>query len=412
MNRLEAGTTDARGRRGFGAAGAQLHFDTTGKVRPGNRLTAARHNVGHARALEHAEVNIGPHILRHYVGAGAATLNLRGRAGGRHQRIELLAGKAIADNGIPVIGNFIGRVEPQLDELGGKQVGHARRPLDIADCSDGAAEHLERRATVGVGRMSTRALCLEHNVGITFLSQVGVHEPTLARAVLGSRNDAVVALVNQVLKLNAALLERAADGTCAVLRRLLVLAKGQEQCALVLPTVRQRILDSLENACDLVLHVDRAAAPDVGVVHVPAKGGVRPVGLGTRHNGDHVHVTHEHNGLKGRIAAGKCHQQRMVDKLDLARRKHAWPGLLHIGAQVVEGLPVHRLGIHARDGRKRQHAAQAIAHAGLVYIGKIVLMRKEAPNLGHDILSIVTTKAAPRERPCNVSVCVGYLSSR
>ena len=102
----------------------------------------------------------------------------------------------------------------------------------------------------------------------------------------------------------------------------------------------------------------------------------------------------------------------MVDKLDLARRKHVRPGLLHIGAQVVEGLPVHRLGIHARDGRKRQRAAQALARAGLVYIGKIVLMRKEAPNLGHDILSIVTTKAAPRERPCHASVCVGYLSSR
>ena len=102
----------------------------------------------------------------------------------------------------------------------------------------------------------------------------------------------------------------------------------------------------------------------------------------------------------------------MIDKLDLARRKHARPGLLHIGAQVIEGLPVHRLGIHARDGRKRQHAAQTLARAGLVHIGKIVLMRKEAPNLGHDILSIVTTKAAPRERPCNVGVCAGYLSSR
>ena len=156
--------------------------------------------------------------------------------------------------------------------------------------------------------MSTRALCLEHNVGITFLSQVGVHEPTLARAVLGSRNDAVVALVDQVLKLNAAPLERTANGACSVLRSLLVLAKGQEQRALVLPTVRQRILDSLENACDLVFHVDRAAAPDVGVVHAPAKGGVRPVGLSTRHHGNHIHVAHEHNGLKGRIAAGKRHQ--------------------------------------------------------------------------------------------------------
>ena len=180
----------------------------------------------------------------------------------------------------------------------------------------------------------------------------------------------------------------------------------------MLPAVRQRILNRLENACDLVLHVDRAAAPDVGVVHVPAKGGMCPVGLGARHHGDHVHVAHEHNGLKSRIAAGKRHQQRMVDKLDLARRKHARPGLLHIGAQVVEGLPVHRLGIHARDGRKRQHAAQALARPSLIKIGKIVLMRKEAPNLGHDILSIVTTKAAPRERPCHASVCVGYLSSR
>ena len=135
-----------------------------------------------------------------------------------------------------------------------------------------------------------------------------MHKPALARAVLGSRNDTVVALVDQVLKLNAALLERAADGACAALRSLLVLAKSQQQGALMLPTVRQRILDGLENACDLVLHVDRAATPNVGVVHVPAKGGVRPVGLGTRHHGDHVHVAHEHNGLESRVGAGKRHQ--------------------------------------------------------------------------------------------------------
>ena len=234
--------------------------------------------------------------------------------------------------------------------------------------------------------MPARTLCLEHNVGITFLSQVGVHEPTLARAVLGSRSDAVIALVDQVLKLNAALLERAANGACAVLRGFLVLAKGEQQRTLVLPTVRQCILNSFENACDLVLHVDRAAAPDVGVVHVSAKGGVRPVGLGAGYHGNHVHVAHEHNGLESRVGTAKCHQQRAVDKLDLARRKHARPRLLHIGAQVVKRLPVHRLGIHARDSRKRQHAAQALARAGLIQIGKIVLMRKEAPNLGHAFL--------------------------
>ena len=135
-----------------------------------------------------------------------------------------------------------------------------------------------------------------------------MHKPALARAVLGSRNDAVVTLVDQVLKLNAALLERAADGACAALRSLLVLAKGQEQRALVLPTVRQRILDSLENACDLVFHVDRAATPNVGVVHVPAKGGMRPVSLGAGHHGDHVHVAHEHDGFEGGVGTAKRHQ--------------------------------------------------------------------------------------------------------
>lgn len=138
----------------------------------------------------------------------------------------------------------------------------------------------------------------------------------------------------------------------------------------MLPAVHQRILNRLENTCDLVFHVDSAATPNVGVVHLSAKGSMRPVGLGARHHGDHVHVAHEHNGLKSRIAAGKRHQQRMADKLDLARRKHVRPGLLHIGAQVVEGLPVHRLGIHARDGRKRQHAAQALARAGLIRSAK------------------------------------------
>ena len=214
--------------------------------------------------------------------------------------------------------------------------------------------------------MSTHTLCLEHNVGIALLREVGVHEPTLARAVLSSRNNTVVALVDQVLKLNAALLEHAADGACAVLRSLLVLAKGEQQGALVLPAVRQRILNRLENACDLVFHVDGTATPNVGVVHMSAKGGMRPVSLGAGHHGNHVHVTHEHDGFEGGVGTAKRHQQRMVDKLDLARREHVRPRLLHIGAQVVERLPVHRLGIHTRDGRKRQHAAQALARASFV----------------------------------------------
>ena len=222
-----------------------------------------------------------------------------------------------------------------------------------------------------------------------------MHKPALARAVLGSRNNTVVTLVDQVFKFNTALLEHATDRPRAVLRGFLVLTKGDQQGTSVLPAVRQRILNRLENACDLVFHVDSTATPDVGVVHVPAKGGMCPVGLGTRHHGDHVHVAHEHDGFEGGVGTAKRHQQRMIDKLDLARREHVRPRLLHIGAQVVERLPVHRLGIHARDGRKRQHAAQALARAGLVQIGKIILMRKEAPNLGHDILSIVMTKAAP-----------------
>ena len=53
--------------------------------------------------------------------------------------------------------------------------------------------------------MPALTLRLEHDIGIALLGKVGVHEPVLARAVLGSRNDAVVALVDQVLKLNAGL---------------------------------------------------------------------------------------------------------------------------------------------------------------------------------------------------------------
>ena len=156
--------------------------------------------------------------------------------------------------------------------------------------------------------MPALALRLEHDIGVALLGKVGMHKPALARAVLGSRNNTVVTLVDQVFKFNTALLEHATDRPRAVLRGFLVLAKSQQQGALVLPAVHQRILNRLENACDLVLHVDRAAAPNVSVVHVPAKGGVRPVDLGTRHHGDHVHVAHEHNGLESRVGAGKRHQ--------------------------------------------------------------------------------------------------------
>ena len=156
--------------------------------------------------------------------------------------------------------------------------------------------------------MPTLTLRLEHDIGIALLRKVGVHKPALARAVLGSRNDAVITLVDQVFKFNTALLEHATDRPRAVLRGFLVLAKGQEQRALVLPAMRQRILNRLENACDLVLHVDSTATPNVGVVHMSAKGGMRPVGLGAGHHGNHVHVAHEHNGLESRVGTAKRHQ--------------------------------------------------------------------------------------------------------
>ena len=135
-----------------------------------------------------------------------------------------------------------------------------------------------------------------------------MHKPALARAVLGSRNDAVVALVDQVLKLNAALFEHAADGTRTELRGFLVLAKSQQQGALVLPAVCERILNRLENACDLVFHIDGAATPNVGVVHMSAKGDMRPVSLGAGYHGNHVHVAHEHDGFEGRVGTAKRHQ--------------------------------------------------------------------------------------------------------
>ena len=156
--------------------------------------------------------------------------------------------------------------------------------------------------------MPAFTLRLEHDIGIALLREIGMHKPALARAVLGSRNDAVVALVDQVLKLNAALLEHAADGARAVLRSLLVLAKGEQQGALVLPAVRQRILNRLENACDLVFHIDGAATPNVGVVHMSAKGDMRPVSLGAGYHGNHVHVAHEHDGFEGRVGTAKRHQ--------------------------------------------------------------------------------------------------------
>ena len=106
-------------------------------------------------------------------------------------------------------------------------------------------------------------------------------------------------------------------------------------------------------------------------------------------------------GLRAGSGTAKRHQQRMVDKLDLAhRRTRAARPAAYVGAQVVRTAassppPASMLEMVG----KRQHAAQALARASFVQIGKIVLMRKEAPNLGHDILSTVMTRAAHRSGP-------------
>ena len=156
--------------------------------------------------------------------------------------------------------------------------------------------------------MPALTLRLEYDIGVTLLREVGMHKPALARAILGSRNNTVVTLVDQIFKFNATLLEHTTDRPRAVLRGFLVLAKGEQQGTLVLPAVRERILNRLENACDLVFHIDGAATPNVGVVHMSAKGGMRPVSLGAGYHGNHVHVAHDHNGLEGRVGTAKRHQ--------------------------------------------------------------------------------------------------------
>ena len=102
------------------------------------------------------------------------------------------------------------------------------------------------------------------------------------------------------------------DRQRAGVERLLIVTEGEVGRAPEGPAAGEQILRSLEHAEDLLLDIQRAAAPDVAVRHRAGEGGIGPVLLRALDHRHHVLMGHVKAGAQRFVAAGDGDEHGVV----------------------------------------------------------------------------------------------------
>ena len=102
------------------------------------------------------------------------------------------------------------------------------------------------------------------------------------------------------------------DRQRAGVERFLIVAEGEVGRAPEGPAAGEQILRSLEHTEDLLLDIQRAAAPDVAVRHRAGEGGIGPVLLRALDHRHHVLMGHIQAGTQRFVAAGDGDEHGVV----------------------------------------------------------------------------------------------------
>ena len=102
------------------------------------------------------------------------------------------------------------------------------------------------------------------------------------------------------------------DRQRAGVERFLIVAEGEVGRAPEGPAAGEQILRGFEHAEDLLLDIQRAAAPDVAVHHRAGEGGIGPVLLRALDHRHHVLMGHIQAGTQRFVAAGDGDEHGVV----------------------------------------------------------------------------------------------------
>ena len=179
------------------------------------------------------------------------------------------------------------------------------------------------------------------------------------------------------------------DRQRAGVERFLIVTEGEVGRAPEGPAAGEQILRSLEHAEDLLLDIQRAAAPDVAVRHRAGEGGIGPVLLRALDHRHHVLMGHVKAGTQRFVAAGDGDEHGVVaEPLKDARAHDMGIACLHVRVELVKLAIVGQTVVGIVDGSALDRLRKTRDRALGVEVGIIALEGKEiADLLRHAILS-------------------------
>ena len=141
------------------------------------------------------------------------------------------------------------------------------------------------------------------------------------------------------------------DRQRAGVERFLIITEGEVGRAPEGPAAGEQILRGLEHAEDLLLDIQRAAAPDVAVRHRAGEGGIGPVLLRALDHRHHVLMGHVKAGAQRFVAAGDGDEHGVVaEPLKDARAHDMGIACLHVRVELVKLAIVGQTVVGIVDG--------------------------------------------------------------
>ena len=141
------------------------------------------------------------------------------------------------------------------------------------------------------------------------------------------------------------------DRQRAGVERFLIVTEGEVGRAPEGPAAGEQILRSLEHTEDLLLDIQRAAAPDVAVRHRAGEGGIGPVLLCALNNGNDVLMRHVEAGAQRSVAAGDGDEHGVVaEPLKGSCAHDVGIACLHVRVELVKLAIVGQTVVGIVDG--------------------------------------------------------------
>ena len=287
--------------------------------------TAVFHHRVDAVALVQAEVDDGAHVLGKNVAGGAAALNhgggdsrrykgecLRPLCTGRGDRVGVPA--HIPDE-FPkrLFGDIRGERLKGADHRLGQATGEGM----IRNGGNGPGQMLKRAPAERPVGVAAAAFNRELQIGIAFLHQLDQADGEAGGPEAGAVFQFAAALIQNEFQPDTPAFQGFGNIERSEIQSFLIITEGKIGCAAKAFSVGEQVFRCFQNAENHLFNIQRAASPDVSVLHSTGESVIGPVLLRAGDDRDHILMRHVQTGEKRGIRTRNGDQHCMADELKL-----------------------------------------------------------------------------------------------